>query len=105
MKYLSETYTPQENQTIDEQVSKAGEPAVKVEYLGIMKSKTNWYWKKHGTNQSFNISNRTIFRLCLYVPVIDNVADIPRIIFNKNNHSRICIDNQFVFMMQIMIIF
>ena len=43
-----------------------------------MKSKTNWYWKQNGTNQSVIISTHTIVFTCIEVSVINNVADIPR---------------------------
>ena len=47
IKYLSESYTLQEDQTAYGQVSKAGEPLIKSEYLSLMKAKTNWYWQQH----------------------------------------------------------
>ena len=47
IKYLSETYTLQEDQTTDGQVNNAGKILVKTEYLSIMKSRKHWYWKQH----------------------------------------------------------
>ena len=105
IKYLSEQCTLQEDQTTYGQVSNAGKLLVKSEYLSLMKSKTNWYWKEHGTNQSVIISTRTIVSPCLEVSFIKNSAYITSIIRNKNNHYRMYRGNQFVFMMQIMIIF
>ena len=49
IKCLSEPYTLKEDQTIDGKVSRSGELVVKSEHLCIMKAKTNWYWKQHGT--------------------------------------------------------
>ena len=83
IKYLSETYTLQEEQTIDGQVSNEGERVVKEEYLIIMKSKTNWHWKHHGTNQSVILSTHAIVHTCLDVSVFNNVADISNSIRNK----------------------
>ena len=48
-----------------------------------MKSKTDWYWKNPRTDQSVIISAHTIVCTCLEVSVLNNVADIPRIRFNK----------------------
>ena len=59
IKHLSETYTLQEYQTTDGQLSKEGEPVVKTEYLSIIKSKPNWYWQQHRINQSVIRSTRT----------------------------------------------
>ena len=39
IKYLSETYTLQEDQTTDGEVSKTGELVFKAEYLSVMKEK------------------------------------------------------------------
>ena len=49
-----------------------------------MKSKNNFYWQQHGTNQSVVISTHTIVIPCLDVSVINNVADINRSICNEN---------------------
>ena len=102
IKYLSEPYTFQEDQTTAEKVSKEGETLVKDEYLSLMKPKTNWYWQQHGKNQSVIISTRTIVSPCLEVSFIKNSADITSIICNKNNHYGLYRGNQFVLLMQIM---
>ena len=47
IKYLSEPYTLQEEQTTDGQLINAGELAAKGEYLSLMKAKTNWYCQQH----------------------------------------------------------
>ena len=41
--YLSESYTLQEHLIINRQLSKAGEPVGKDEYLSFMKAKIYWY--------------------------------------------------------------
>ena len=103
IKYLYEPYTIQEYQTTDGEVSTAVEPVVKSECLSFMEG--NWYWRQHGTNQIIIISTRSIFHQFLEVLVINNVADIPSIICNKNKHCRLFRDNQFAFLMHIMIRF
>ena len=47
VKFLSEPYTLQENQTTDEKISKSGELVFKSEYLSIMKSEKKLHWQKN----------------------------------------------------------
>ena len=42
-KFLSEPYTLQDNNKFEKKVIKTGENMVKVRYLCIIKSNTNWY--------------------------------------------------------------
>ena len=44
IKYLSNTFTLQEDANSDDQVSKYVEITVKETYLSEMRSKTNWHW-------------------------------------------------------------
>ena len=81
--YLSEPYTLQEDQTTYGEVIKAGGLVVKSECLSFMKTKTNFYWRQHRTNQNVIISTRRIVHQCLEMSIINNAADIPRIICNK----------------------
>ena len=81
--YLSEPYTLQEDQTTYGEVIKAGGLVVKSECLNFMEKKTNCYWRQHRTNQSVIISTRRIVHPCLEVSVINNAAEIPRIICDK----------------------
>ena len=45
VKYVSDTFTLQEEITTNGQLSKAGELSVREEYLSCMTEKTNWYWE------------------------------------------------------------
>ena len=83
IKYLSEPYTLQEYQTTDGWVSNTCELSAKYEYLSIMESKTNWYWKYNGKNQSIIILTRIIVHTYLYVSVIIIFEYITSIIHNK----------------------
>ena len=65
IKYISEPYTLQKDQTKDGKVGKAGELVFKAVYLGIVKAKTIFYWKQHVTNHSVIISTHTVFNPCL----------------------------------------
>ena len=56
IKYLSEIFTLQEDQTIDGKVSKEGEILIKYEYLSLMKAETNCYWKYHEKSEFHNIN-------------------------------------------------
>ena len=83
IKYLSEPYTLKQYQTTYGKVSKAGELAVKEEYLSIMKAKTNSYWQQNGMKQSVMISTRTIVHPCLDNSDLNNYAYITSSVCNK----------------------
>ena len=54
-----------------------------MEYISIMKTNTNWYWKQLENKESVIIATCTIFHTCLYVPTIKYVSDISRSLYNK----------------------
>ena len=60
-KLLSEPYTLKNDKTVENQVIKAGEIIVKLEYIIIMKKNTNFYQQQLETKDSFVISTRTSF--------------------------------------------
>ena len=105
VKLLSEPYILSDDKTVDKQVIKLVELIVKAGYVSIMRSNTNWYWQQLGTKDSVIIVTRTIAHPCLYVSTIEYVADITRSLCNKNNHRRLYKDIQFLYLMQITIIF
>ena len=70
-----------------------------------MKANTNWYWKKLGTKEGVIKANHTIVHPCLYVSAIKDVSDIHTILCYKKRHGRMYINIQFVYLMQIVIIF
>ena len=65
IKCLYKPYTLKKDQTTDGQVSREGGLSVKSDYLIIRKTKTNWYWQHHRTNQISAISIRIISHPCL----------------------------------------
>ena len=77
VKYVYEPFTLHEDKNTDGKVSKEGEIMVRVEYLNMMKAKTNWYWQKNVNKQSVIISTRNIFHSCLDVSVTKYGSDIP----------------------------
>ena len=105
VKLLSEPYILSDDKTVDKKVIKSVELIVKAGYISIMRSNTNWYWQQLGTKDSVIIVTRTIAHPCLYVSTIEYVADITRILCNKNNHRRLYKDIQFLYLMQITTIF
>ena len=89
VRFLLESYTLQDDKTVDNKVIDSGELIVKMEYISIMRSNTNWHWKKLGTKESVVISTRTIVHPYLDVSTIKYVADILIILCNKNRHGRL----------------
>ena len=45
--FTSESYTLQNNTTIDWKIITAGELVVKAQYICSMQESTNWFWDKH----------------------------------------------------------
>ena len=78
IKFISETYTIQNNTTIDGQVIYAGELVVKAQYICLMQENTNWYWKQQLLQQTIMVPIITILHARLDVIIIRYVEDTPK---------------------------
>ena len=103
-KFLSDTVTLQEDNITYGKVFKAGELAVKYEYLISMKSNTNGYWKPEKYQQILIVSKIEIVHTCLNVSVVTDVADISGSHFSRKSFKNKYQDIQYVPLIQITII-
>ena len=74
--FTSESYTLQNNTTIDKQIISAGEFVVKEQYICSMQENTIWFWDKHPQHQVVTVSKCTIIHPRLVVIVITDIHDI-----------------------------
>ena len=73
----SESYTIQENTTIDRQNITAGELVVKAQYICSMKIDTNWYWNQQPKQYVITAPTRTIIHPQLEVNAVRYFHAIP----------------------------
>ena len=93
------------NNILDKQVIKTGEVIATAEYPSILKTNTKCYWQQLENIGIFIIATRTIVRTCLDASTIKEAAYIPIHLCNKNRNGRPLKDIQFIYVMQITIIF
>ena len=81
--FISDSYTLQNNTTIDGLIISAGESVVKAQYICSMQEITNWYWKQQSMQKYIIVPTHTIFYPRFDVVGITDVQDIPKIVCNR----------------------
>ena len=92
IKFISESYTLQNNTTIDGRVISAGELVVRAQYLCYMPENTNRYWKQQPLQHNIIVPTRTIIHPRLDVIIIRDVQDIAKnvlAVFKQKNNTKI----------------
>ena len=75
--FTSGAYTLQENTTIDEQITTAGELVVKAKYLCSVQIDTSWYWNQQPKHHVITVPTRTTLHPQLEVNAITDFHAIP----------------------------
>ena len=85
--FASETYTLQDNTTIDEQLRTSGGLVVKAQYICSMKVDTNWYCNQQPKQHVITVPTRTILHPKLEVNAITDFHAIPTSIFTRTQEK------------------
>ena len=96
IKFLSETYTLQNNTTIYGKVLSTGELVVKAKYLLSMQENTNWYWKQQPLKHTIIVPTRTILHPRLDVIIISYIQDTHKDVCGINQEKNSYKDIQLV---------
>ena len=89
LNYIFDAITLQEDTTTDNEVSPAGELAVRSLHLSHMKKKEKLVLQAEKNEQDVIILTHTIVHPCLDVSLINNFADIIRSICNNKNNIKL----------------
>ena len=84
----SESYTLQDNTTIDGKIITAGELVVKAQYICSMQVDTNWYWDQHPQRHVVTAPTRTIIHPQLEVNSITYTHDILKNVCNRTQEKK-----------------
>ena len=87
IKFVSEAFTLQDDNTCDGKISPADEPVVKAQYLRCMKEETDFYWEKKNQQQAIIILTRNIVHLCIDFVAVKDVHNILRSDCNINQEK------------------
>ena len=85
---FSEAYTLQYETTCDKQILSSSELVVKAHYLTCIQEIINWYWGHKKQQQLIIVPTLTSVHPCIYVVTVENVHDIPRSIFDRNQAKK-----------------
>ena len=88
IKFVSESYTLQEETTYDIQIIPAGELVVKAQYLSCIQEKINWYWDHKNQQEVIIVPTQNFVHPCLDVVAVKYDHDIPKGVFNRNNSKQ-----------------
>ena len=83
IQFISESYTLQNNTTIDGQLIYSDELVFKAQYFFSMQENTDWYWKQQPLQQTVIVPTCTILHPRLDAIIIRYVQDIPKDICNS----------------------
>ena len=81
--FTSESYTLQDNTTIDWKIITAVKLDVKSQYLCSMQLYTNWYWYQNNQQHVITFPKSTIIHPLLEVNEIKDIHDIPKSVRHK----------------------
>ena len=87
--FTSESYTLQDNTTIDGKIITAEELVVKAQYLCSMQVDTSWYWNQQPKQHVTTVSTRTILHPQLEVNALEDFHAIPKIVCNRTQKNAI----------------
>ena len=73
IKFISETYTLQEETTCNGQISPAGDLFVKYQNMKYMQDNRNWYSEQSSQQKNMNLPTPTIVHPCLDFTTVTNV--------------------------------
>ena len=94
--FTSESYTLQDNTTIDGQIITAGELVVKSQYLCSMQVGNNWYWNQQPIQHVITVPTRTILHKQLEVNAITDFHSIPTSVCTRKQAKKPYQDNLYV---------
>ena len=81
--FTSESYTLQDNTTIDGKIITAGELDANAKYICSIQVDTNWYWNQQPIHLLITVPTRTIIHPQLGVNAIKDSHAIPTIICSR----------------------
>ena len=86
--FTLESYTLQDNTTIDRKLITARELVVKAQYLYYMKVDTNWYWYQHPQQHFITVTTCTILYTQLEGNTIKYIHDIHKSVCNRTQANK-----------------
>ena len=88
IRFTSETYTLQDNTTIDGNIITAGELVVKSQYIVYIQLDTNFYWYQHPKHHVIILTTRTIIHPRLEFNAITDIHGIPKGVCNSTKAKK-----------------
>ena len=86
--FTSESYSLQDNTTIDGKIITAGELVVKSQYLCYIQVYTNWYWNQQPKHHVNKVPTRKIIHPQLEVNAVTDFHDTPKILCNRTQAKK-----------------
>ena len=94
--FTSESYTLQDNTTIDGQIITAGGSVDKAQYICSLQVDTNWYWNQHPQQYFITVTTRTIIHPRLEVNSVTYFHAIPKSLCNITQEKNPYLDSLYV---------